>query len=77
MASSVKGVGLFKRAWHEIPEIVGSSFMGLIGIGCAIAGVYNYNKRHGNVRKYKTRYTVIRSDDPDIEIIKAKKEGRL
>ncbi|KAF5277816.1 hypothetical protein FQR65_LT03797 [Abscondita terminalis] len=56
--------GLFKRAWNEIPEVVGSTFMALIGVGMASLGVINYYARDGDNRKHKLEYTVIRHDDP-------------
>lgn len=62
--SSVKSVGLLKRAWNEIPEIVGATFMGLIGIGLTASALYMYYKKDGDNRRYKFEYTVIRHDDP-------------
>lgn len=61
---SAARVGLFKKAWNEIPEIVGSSFMGLIGVGLTTIGLYTYYKNDGDNRRYKFDYTVIRHDDP-------------
>ncbi|XP_049777154.1 uncharacterized protein LOC126174819 isoform X1 [Schistocerca cancellata] len=57
-------VALFKRGWNEIPEVIGSSFMALIGFGLAGVGLYNYYSHDGNNRRYKELYTVYRSDDP-------------
>ncbi|KAF5288028.1 hypothetical protein FQA39_LY15557 [Lamprigera yunnana] len=57
-------VALFKRGWNEIPEVIGSSFMGLIGIGIMITAATMYYKKDGNNRKHKLEYTVIRPDDP-------------
>lgn len=57
-------VGLFKQGWNEIPEIIGSGFMALIGIGLGVTGLYNYHQKDGDNRKYKFEYTVIRHDDP-------------
>ncbi|KAJ8934638.1 hypothetical protein NQ314_013237 [Rhamnusium bicolor] len=57
-------VALFKRGWHEIPEVVGSCFMGLGGIGIGIYAVYTYYKKDGDNRRYREWYTVIRHDDP-------------
>ncbi|CAH1965998.1 unnamed protein product [Acanthoscelides obtectus] len=63
-------VALFKRGWNEIPEIIGSSFMGLIGIGMTGYGLYIYYAKDGDNRRYKDRYTVYRHDDPRVEKIK-------
>lgn len=64
-AAPKKGlVALFKRGWTEIPEIMGSSFMGLIGIGLGAYAVKNYYDKDGDFRRHKLSYTVIRDDDP-------------
>ncbi|XP_017785370.1 PREDICTED: uncharacterized protein LOC108568676 [Nicrophorus vespilloides] len=57
-------VALFKRGWNEIPEVIGSTFMGIIGIGLSMGGLYTYYKKDGDYNKYKLEYTVIRHDDP-------------
>lgn len=57
-------VGLFKRGWNEIPEVIGSTFMGLIGLGLMGTALTNYYKKDGDNRKYKFDYVVIRHDDP-------------
>ncbi|XP_065162886.1 uncharacterized protein NdufA3 [Atheta coriaria] len=57
-------VALFKRGWNEIPEVIGSTFMGFVGIGLALSGLAIYQKKDGDNRKYKLEYTVIRHDDP-------------
>ncbi|XP_018567231.1 uncharacterized protein LOC108907881 [Anoplophora glabripennis] len=57
-------VGLFKRGWNEIPEVVGSCILGFVGIGITTGAVYLYYKKDGDNRRYKTVYTVIRHDDP-------------
>lgn len=67
-------LGLFKRAWNEIPEVMGSSFMGLIGIGLGIAGGIIYYQKDGDNRKYKMNYTVITKDDPRAAAILKEKE---
>lgn len=67
---SAAKVGYFKRAWNEIPEIVGSSVMALIGVGLASIGLYTYYQRDGDNRRYKLRYTVIRDDDPRAEKVR-------
>nr|CAH7728167.1 unnamed protein product [Callosobruchus chinensis] len=63
-------VALFKRGWHEIPEIVGSSFMAAFGIGLSFYSLYLYTKKDGDNRRYKDRYTVYRHDDPRVARIR-------
>lgn len=57
-------VTLFKQGWNEIPEVVGSSFLAVLGLGMAGAGLYNYYAKDGDNRRYKTTYVVMRSSDP-------------
>lgn len=57
-------VGLFKRGWNEMPEVVGSSFIGLLGVAIISGSVYHYYQKDGDNRKYREVYTVIRHDDP-------------
>ena len=57
-------VALFKRGWSEIPEIMGSSFMGLVGLGFSAIGTYLYYKNEAWNRPYKILPVVMRSDDP-------------
>lgn len=59
-------MGLFKRGWWEIPEIMASSCMALIGGVLASIGVYNYVKRDGDNREYKSVYMIMRPDDPRV-----------
>lgn len=40
-----------------MPEIVGSTFMALIGFGFGAAGLYLYDKKNVDQRKYKFFYT--------------------
>lgn len=57
-------VGLFKRGWNEIPEIIGSSCMALLGVGLGSYGVYRYYQNDGDNKRFKMSYVVYRSDDP-------------
>lgn len=57
-------VTLFKQGWNEIPEVVGSSFMAVLGFGMAGFGLWNYYRKDGDNRRYKTGYVVMRSSDP-------------
>ncbi|XP_063902768.1 uncharacterized protein LOC135122492 [Zophobas morio] len=72
--ASVSGrasMGLLKRGWNEIPDIIGSGIMGLIGIAMATGSVfYYYNAIDGDNRRYKEKYTVIRHDDPRAEKVR-------
>nr|CAI5816877.1 unnamed protein product [Callosobruchus analis] len=63
-------VALFKRGWNEIPEVVGSTFMALVGVGFAATTLYRYYKNDGDNRRYKDRYTVYRHDDPRVAKIR-------
>ncbi|KAJ9592854.1 hypothetical protein L9F63_015497, partial [Diploptera punctata] len=49
--------GLFKQGWNEIPEVVGSSFVALIGVTMGFVGLYNYYAKDGDNKKYKMEYT--------------------
>ncbi|XP_058448474.1 uncharacterized protein LOC131428502 [Malaya genurostris] len=55
---------LFKRGWNEIPEVIGSSVMAVIGIGLTIIGAVGYYSKDGDNRRYKLDYVVMRPDDP-------------
>lgn len=59
-----QSVGLIKRAWHEIPDIVGGSVLAIIGLGLAGIGLAKYYANDGDNRKYKMGYVVMRPDDP-------------
>lgn len=61
---------LIRQGWNEIPEIFASSAAGLLGIGLAIAGCYNYEKNDGDNRRYKLVYVIMRPDDPRVQKIR-------
>ncbi|ALC49363.1 CG9034 [Drosophila busckii] len=64
-ASAARGsTSLLKRAWHEIPDIVGGSAMAIAGIVMAGIGLVNYYSKDGDNRRYKQGYVVYRHDDP-------------
>lgn len=70
-AAPSKGlIGLFKRGWHEIPEVVGSTFFLFAGLGFVGASLYLYSQKDGDNRRYKDQYTVYRHDDPRVCKIK-------
>ena len=64
--------GLFKQAWNEIPEVVGSTFMAVVGVSMAGFGLYNYYCKDGDNRRYKMEYTVYRPDD--LKVAKIRKD---
>ncbi|XP_062565840.1 uncharacterized protein LOC134228077 [Armigeres subalbatus] len=55
---------LFKRGWNEIPEVIGSSAMALIGIGLTLVGLTNYYRKGSDNRRFKAEYVVMRPEDP-------------
>ncbi|XP_055547556.1 uncharacterized protein LOC129731510 [Wyeomyia smithii] len=61
---------LFKRGWNEIPEVIGSSVMAVIGIGLSVIGVSGYYSKDGDNRRYKMDYVVMRPDDPRVARIR-------
>jgi len=63
-------VALYKKGWHQFPEIMASSFMGIVGIGLIFSAVKTYYDKDGDNRMYKDRYTVYRHDDPRVEKLK-------
>ena len=62
--SARSSVGLLKRAWNEIPDIVGGSVLAIIGLGLAGIGLTTYYANDGDNRRYKLGYVVMRPDDP-------------
>lgn len=68
-------VGLFKRGWNEIPEIVASGILGLVGIGITIYACRKDIQR-GPYRPNKLSYTVIRDDDPLAETVRKLNESK-
>ncbi|XP_037940688.1 uncharacterized protein LOC119673476 [Teleopsis dalmanni] len=55
---------LFKRAWNEIPDVVGGTVHALIGLALTGIGLAKYYGGDGDNRKYKMAYVVMRPDDP-------------
>lgn len=50
--------------WNEIPEVVGSSALALVGVAMASFGLWNYYRKDGDNRRYKNTYVVYRDTDP-------------
>lgn len=61
---------LLQQGWNEIPEVIGSTGLGIIGIGLGLVGCYNYVKRDGDNRRYKSVYMIMRPDDPRVAKIR-------
>ncbi|KAK7790317.1 hypothetical protein R5R35_010305 [Gryllus longicercus] len=66
-----RGLGaLIKRGWNEIPEIMGSSCIALIGLAIGGYTIYKYQGWDGQYRQYRMSYTVYRPDDPRVAKIR-------
>lgn len=63
-------IGLFKRGWWEIPEIMGSTGLALVGIGLGIMGMYNYVKNDCENTEFKKVYFIVRPEDPRAKLLK-------
>ncbi|KAK4317595.1 hypothetical protein Pmani_011331 [Petrolisthes manimaculis] len=61
---------LYRQGWHEIPEVMASSYMALIGLGLSGIGAYLYVKKDGDNRRYRLKYTVYRHDDERVKKIR-------
>ena len=57
-------VGLFKQGLNEIPEVIGSTFIAVAGLGLAGAGAVNYYAKNGDNRRFKSQIVIFRSSDP-------------
>lgn len=49
--------GVLKKGWDEIPEVIASSVLALVGLGLGGIGLYNYYAKDGDNRRYKMEYT--------------------
>lgn len=63
-------VALFKRGWNEIPEVVGSGVMGVIGLCIGAVGLWKYYEKDGDNRRFKTSVVIYRPDDPRVNKIR-------
>lgn len=60
-----RGLGaLWKKAWHEIPEVMGSSVIMVVSAIAGFAILSDYDKKEERCRKHKLEYIVVRPDDP-------------
>ncbi|XP_031778166.1 uncharacterized protein LOC103315525 [Nasonia vitripennis] len=55
---------LWRQGWTEIPEVMASSGLAVFGICIAFCSYLYIDRNYGWTEKYKTRYMVIRPDDP-------------
>lgn len=62
--------GLFKKFWDEMPEVVGSTALGLVGLGIGVYIIRDFLQKGEFIPKYKESYVVYRHDDPKIALIK-------
>ncbi|KAJ0181427.1 hypothetical protein K1T71_003512 [Dendrolimus kikuchii] len=70
-AASRRTIGqLIQQGWNEIPEILATTGVALVGIGLATIGCYNYVKNDGDNKRYKSTYVILRPDDPRVKLIK-------
>lgn len=67
MAARIKS--LFIRGWNEIPEIMGSSVIALIGLGFGIAALSRDDSVQEQSR-YKRVFTIMRPDDPRTRFVR-------
>ncbi|XP_069188059.1 uncharacterized protein NdufA3 isoform X2 [Procambarus clarkii] len=48
---------LYRQGWAEIPEVMASSVVALVGIGFMGIGSYLYIKYDGDRKRYRYHYT--------------------
>lgn len=70
MAGAAPKVGLLMRGWNEIPEVMATTVLALVGVGIGTGSLWYYYKKDGDHKKYKLHYTVIRPDDPRVATIR-------
>lgn len=63
-------VALFKRGWNEIPEVVGSSVIAVIGGFFGTYALWQYYERDLDNRKFKSAIAIYRPDDPRVKTIR-------
>ncbi|XP_068629017.1 uncharacterized protein NdufA3 [Battus philenor] len=61
---------LLQQGWNEIPEVIGSTGLAVVGIVLGIVGVRNYIARDGDNKRYKQVYVIMRPDDPRVAKIR-------
>lgn len=55
---------LLKQGWTEIPEVIASTGLAVVGAVCGGIACYRYVKNDGDNRRYKKVFVIMRSDDP-------------
>lgn len=63
-------VALFKQGWNEIPEVLGSGVVALIGCGLGGFGLWKYYADDGDNRRFKNALVIYRPDDPRVKKIR-------
>lgn len=63
-------IGYFKKAWWEIPEVMGATAHGLAGLIMGSIGLYNIIKNDGNNPEYKKTFMIMRPNDPRVKKLK-------
>ncbi|XP_044752836.1 uncharacterized protein LOC123312456 [Coccinella septempunctata] len=61
---------VLRKLWNEKPELVGSSFMGVLGVVLIAETCRRYVKENKHNRRYRETYTVIRHDDPKVATLR-------
>ncbi|KOB71790.1 hypothetical protein OBRU01_13126 [Operophtera brumata] len=70
-AASRRTVGqLLQQGWQEIPEVLATTGVALVGVALGVIGCYNYAQNDGDNKKYKMSYVVMRPDDPRAKLIR-------
>lgn len=68
-AASIADNSLF-LGWDEIPEVIGSGGLALVGIGLGVFGCWRYYANDGDNRRYKNEYVVYRDTDPRAKLVR-------
>lgn len=70
-AASRRTLGqLLQQGWTEIPEVLATTGLAVVGCAMATIGCYNYTKMDGDNRRYKSTYVILRPDDPKAKLIR-------
>lgn len=70
-AASRRTLGqLLQQGWTEIPEVLSTTGVALVGITLGVIGCYKYAQNDGDNKRYKMTYVVMRPDDPKAKLIR-------
>lgn len=61
---------LFQQGWTQIPEVIASSGLAVVGLVLGTYACYDYVKKDGDNRRYKKIYVIMRPDDPRVAKIR-------